>query len=120
MLDRRLRRFLWLAPLALVVSAGLGVAWYTTRGDAGASLAPPAASRISPAPESDTDLPLDEAQRAFLWEVEHHGLLLGRHGFQPLADALSRGDTAALGNILAEDFSGEMLSEPREVRVATA
>jgi hypothetical protein len=62
-------------------------------------------------------LTMDEKQRAFLWDIEHHGLLLSRFGFAALADALSRPDRPALTALLAAQFSGQVLEQPREVRV---
>src|SRR5207248_2074904 len=70
-----------------------------------------------PAKSESSGLALEEAQREFLWEVEHHGLLLGKHGFQPLAAALRRADAAALAALLAPDFTGKDLQKPREVAV---
>jgi hypothetical protein len=62
-------------------------------------------------------LVLDEGERNYLWQIEHHGLLLSHHGFRPLADALSRGDEDALRNLLAPAFTGLISDEPREVRL---
>ncbi|HZT80935.1 MAG TPA: FG-GAP-like repeat-containing protein, partial [Gemmataceae bacterium] len=62
---------------------------------------------------------LPEGEREYLWEIEHHGNVLARRGFGPLAEALKKGDTAALSRILADDFAGTDLGEPRRVRVAT-
>ena len=52
--------------------------------------------RTSRSPKSsavDTSAPREEPtlgkdQREYLWQVEHHGLLLSRHGFTRLAQAL--------------------------------
>jgi hypothetical protein len=62
------------------------------------------------------DLKLPEETRAYLWEIEHHGNLLVKHGFGPLADALRRGDAAALRRLLAGDFAGGDVRRPRRVR----
>jgi hypothetical protein len=74
--------------------------------------------RTEPASAPAADM--DENQRAFLWDIEHHGLLLSRYGFQPLADALSRGDLVALTALLAPEFKGQVLEQPREVRIQRA
>jgi hypothetical protein len=67
-----------------------------------------------------TDGPeLPEPERAYLWEVEHHGNLLVKHGFGPLADALARDDAAALARLLADDFAGGDLRDPRRVQATT-
>lgn len=59
---------------------------------------------------------LAEAERAYLWEIEHHGNLLVKHGFSALADALTRADSAALARLLADDFTGADLHAPRRIR----
>jgi hypothetical protein len=61
---------------------------------------------------------LDEGQREYLWEIEHQGLVLSRHGFTRLADGLSQNDRSALAALLAPEFAGQTLRDPREVRVA--
>src|SRR5579872_3629472 len=45
-------------------------------------------------PDGPTALP--EAERKILWDIEHHGQILGKHGFGPIAQALSLGERAAL------------------------
>jgi hypothetical protein len=62
---------------------------------------------------------LDVEERGYLWEIEHRGNLLGQHGFRALAAALSRADREALRGVLADDFAGQVLTEPREVRMHT-
>ena len=59
---------------------------------------------------------LPEPERAYLWSVEHHGNLLNKHGFGPLADALARGDAATLSRLLSSDFTGGDLRDPRRVQ----
>ncbi len=65
------------------------------------------------------ELSLPEAERKYLWDVEHHGNLLSKFGFGPLAAALRQGDAAALSRLLADDFAGADLREPRRVLAAT-
>lgn len=65
--------------------------------------------------EPPPDLTLPKTEREYLWQIEHHGNLLSRYGFGALADALKRGDTAALTALLAADFVGWKPSQPREV-----
>ena len=59
---------------------------------------------------------LPQAEREYLWQVEHFGLLLGRVGFQPLTEALKQGDAGRVSALLAEDFRGEVPSHPRGTR----
>jgi hypothetical protein len=77
---------------------------------------------LRPAPPADEEvaeppLTIDSGQRKLLWEIEHHGLVLSRHGFKKLADILGRGDAPALSALLAPDFTGQVLQQPREVQV---
>ena len=63
------------------------------------------------AADQTENLELPEAERSYLWDVEHHGNLLVKYGFGPLAEALKRADGAALSRLLAAHFPG---SDPRE------
>ena len=60
---------------------------------------------------------MDESQRQYLWDIEHHGLMLSRQGFKALGAALSRNDERALTALLAQSFAGRWLQKPRELRV---
>jgi hypothetical protein len=68
--------------------------------------------------QGDSSLPLDQEQREFLFQVEHHGLVLGKHGFSRIAKTVSQADAGGLRQLLAADFIGQILHQPREVRVA--
>lgn len=70
----------------------------------------------SRAPVKENGLELAEAERQYLWDVEHHGNVLVKHGFGPLATALAEADAAALARLLAEDFVGSDLEQPRTTR----
>ncbi len=63
--------------------------------------------------------PMDEKQRQFLWQIEHHGNLLSQVGFSSLAAALKKSDEKALAAILAPDFTGGMPQKPQEVALHT-
>jgi hypothetical protein len=69
----------------------------------------PAATDRIPDPE------LPQAERTYLWEIEHHGNQLNKHGFGALAQALRGGDAAALTRLLADDFAGSDLRDPRRI-----
>src|SRR5262249_6313885 len=60
------------------------------------------------------DLTLPESERELLWQIEHGGNLLVRHGFGPFAAALRKGDGAALAGLCAGDFHGHAPRQPRE------
>src|SRR5258707_7175048 len=93
---------LWVGCLAIVTCLGLGFARL---------MAPP---RPGPPQKADT-LPLDEAERQFLWDVEHHGQLLSQRGFKAISQALRQADTKALRALLADNFEGATLRQPREI-----
>jgi hypothetical protein len=108
---RSRQRLLYLLGVCLL--AGLGCnhqAPPSTEAEAG-SLPP------SPLPQPPPELTLPQAEREYLWQIEHHGNLLSRYGFSALASALKRGDPAGLAALLADDFKGWTLSQPREVRL---
>jgi FG-GAP-like repeat/HEAT repeats len=73
----------------------------------------------APAEPEPANPELPEPERAYLWEIEHHGNLLAKHGFGPFASALKRADAPALARLLAEDFTGTDLGDPHRVRAAT-
>jgi FG-GAP-like repeat len=88
------------------------------------SVAPrtPATSQEPPEPgeaetkQATSELTLGKDQREYLWQVEHHGLILVRLGFPRIAQALKNGDSQGLLALFAEGFEGEVLGQPREVR----
>jgi hypothetical protein len=61
---------------------------------------------------------LPDQERKYLWDIEHHGNLLVKHGFGRLADALKRADAAALSRLLADGFAGGDLQQPKHIRAA--
>lgn len=61
---------------------------------------------------------LPEAERGYIWEIEHRGNILTKHGFGPLASALKAGDAAALSRLMADDFTGADLNDPRRIQVS--
>jgi hypothetical protein len=65
------------------------------------------------------ELQLPEAERKYLWEIEHCGNVLVRHGFGLLAAALKTGDRSALSRLLADHFTGADMSEPQRVLAKT-
>ena len=70
------------------------------------------------AEDDSDDLQLPETEREYLWEIEHHGNLLVKYGFGPFAKALNQADASALSQLLADDFTGAILSNPTRVRAA--
>src|SRR5437660_9533359 len=107
----------WLGVVALL---GLSAASCGKPTDA---VPPPLPGPIQDSQTDDTAqcdvTPLTEEEREYIWDLEHHGNLLVKYGFKPMADALSRADPAALLHLLAPDFSGQTLGKPRPVRMAS-
>jgi len=103
-----------LVSLLLFTGLSLGVRWY-------ANSANPAASEILLADASSSEEPppltLPSSEREYLWQLEHHGNLLTRHGFSALGGALRQGDAAALTALLSADFTGQVPQHPREARL---
>ena len=66
--------------------------------------------------DATPNLTLGKDQREYLWQVEHHGLVLARKGFTRIAAALKNDDAQALLALFADGIEGEMLGQPREVR----
>jgi hypothetical protein len=105
--SRSIRLAVWVCSATLVAAAcaWATMSWYRHRGDANAS-GPP--DQNTPAADSAAKPGImDEEQRAELWEIEHLGLVLGKHGFRAVSDAISRGDEAALTRLLATEFAGQ-------------
>ena len=59
--------------------------------------------------DDKAELTLGKEQREYLWQIEHHGLILGRVGFTRIAKAIKNGDAPASLPLLAEGFEGEVL-----------
>src|SRR5262249_26878931 len=83
---------------------------------------PDAASDQSrdPAPAGEADpktVALDEEQREYLWQIEHHGNLLVKHGFGPLKQDLARDDAQPLARLRPRDFPGPVFAQPGEARL---
>jgi hypothetical protein len=114
---RSLPRLVLCVSSVLAACAVGGAVWHARRT---AEVPPPPPDvRRAPEPEQPADPgpTLAESEREFLWDVEHHGNVLNAHGFKKLAEALRDGDAGALASMFAEDFAGEIPSQPREVAV---
>jgi hypothetical protein len=109
----RVRLALWSSGLIVAACASWAVAWY------GGWLGTPANEKRADArAKGKTPKPeLDQAEREYLWQAEHHHLLLGRHGFGPLGNALSKADASKITSCLTPDFVGRVLNRPRVVRL---
>src|SRR5947209_3833772 len=93
----------WCLGLLLLAAAGGGAAWYFS-GSRREAETPPAPANDPPAPPAVSDLSLPEPERQYLWEIEHHGNVLVKHGFGAVANALKAADADALLRLLADGF----------------
>jgi hypothetical protein len=83
-------------------------------------LSPPdTTARTQGATEDACNDCLGDDERAYLWDIEHHGNVLTKYGFAPLAAALLASDAAALDRLLAADFTASQPRQPRQVHLHT-
>jgi hypothetical protein len=116
-MNNRVRRsVIWLV-VAVVVVVIVGGLWYAKRTRASSVSEEMAAAVESTPPGEEHALTLDEEERQFLWEIEHHGNLLSQHGFRALANALRQADVEAVRRLLAPDFTGEILRDPQQAHL---
>jgi hypothetical protein len=84
-------------------------------------------SAVAPTPATTRTIPtvpepqqanwtLSEEEKAYLWDIEHHGNLLVSNGFKPLTEALVQGNRRALERSLAANFTG---AEPSQLTSET-
>jgi hypothetical protein len=122
-----------LAGCSLVGVAAIAIAWnsFAAKGSIAKSAATtaPAAEvkevaatvKTSSRPEEaevTTDL-LDEAERNYLWDIEHHANILHDVAFKRASKALAKGDGKALQEMLIEGFSAELPGNSKPVKLDT-
>lgn len=117
---RRRARALIFCLIAMAAGLLLAAGWYL-RPPAASVLPPPVESAAAEPSRSEPALPplMDSEQREYLWQIEHHGLLLSKQGFRRLVEALSQADKIGLRHILAPQFTGAVLAQPKELQVTT-
>src|SRR5258708_1577339 len=113
MIARRFRWAFWLTSLALV-----GLAICITIGVIGCGQRAEHIEPLTPKPDSPAELTLADSQREHIWQIEHHGNLLTKHGFGAFKKALIRADAKSLATVLSKDFTGAVYDNPREVRLS--
>lgn len=115
MVPHRFGRSVRWTALALAGGGIAGVAWFLTLGSR---------AYVNPLPDlSSTSAVkplLDERERKMLWEIEHHGNVLGKFGFKPLAAALEQNDAARVRRLLAREFKGELPRQVNDLRLSRA
>jgi hypothetical protein len=102
---KRIRTAVWLLCLGLAACNG------KTAVDE-----PQTASENRTAPQEKLK-EMDEEQREFLWQIEHHGNILSQIAFPALAGALKQSDAQALAGMMAADFLGAAPYKPVETSI---
>src|SRR5260370_3704223 len=98
---------LWVGLAALAVAAGTEVYLQANRvGTSNRDLTSHPASAEESMPESSPPTGMDEAQREYLWDIEHYGNLFspGPYGFLALGEALAQCGQEQLCNFVANRF----------------
>jgi len=113
MARRFFRPWVWWGGLVLIVCAGSAAVWRLW------PAAPDRPSTPGDLPRTHSAQSLPDEDRAYIWDIEHQGLVLKKYGFGSLKAALRDENAAALLNLLAADFQGEVLANPREIGLAS-
>jgi hypothetical protein len=101
----RFRRAVWLLCLGLAACNG--------RATVDESKTESASQAAAPAKLQE----MDEEQREFLWDIEHHGNILNQIAFPALAGALKQADQKALAGMFAAEFQGAVPHQPKETSI---
>src|SRR5262249_52870525 len=105
MSKRVFRSGIWIGCLSLLVGLGFGINWLK-----GTWSAPRGAG-----PSKDDAIPLPEEERSYIGKCEHHGQLLSQRGFPVLTAAIKEANAEDLRRLLADDFRGTWVHNPRTV-----
>src|SRR5438874_647378 len=116
MFGLRARSLFLIVAVAILVFGAFALASLARRLHPSAAPVPKETTPVDPAVAQQAPLGLDDTEKAFLWDIEHHGNLLNKFGFKVLADNLARGDAGALAETFAADFRGQ-LPHTKELQV---
>jgi hypothetical protein len=119
MLGRNPRALVALIAITAVLTASAVIGWHWYRA-AGATPGQSGPSAVEPAARPEPEIALDAEQREYIWQIEHHVLVLAKHWFHDFAAAWANADAATLGNMLAADFRGGLLERPDCEKLTTA
>jgi hypothetical protein len=93
----------YLGLIAVVTGVAAGWYCYGTKGE----------ETVLPVVHADeSDVVLDQEQRQYIWEIEHHVLVLAKHWFRELGEAWAHSNAAAIKEMMAAEFRGHLLQEP--------
>lgn len=73
------------------------------------------AFRVETDEEPAVEYSLTDEQTAYLWKMEHHGNILGKHGFGPLNQAIVAGDREAILRIIGEPVCTILDIAPQQI-----
>ena len=80
---------------------------------------PPSQSVVKSAEASaevtEEEWSLEEADRKYLWDLEHHSNVLVKHGFGVVVQALQDQDAERLTSVFASEFTGHVVDQATEV-----
>lgn len=115
----RTRNTLSVVLLLVLSGSATLVGWWTRQStkapESGASSATARAAAVPATARATLELP--EAEREFLWNLEHHGNVLNKFGFRPLWGALAQEDLGAVENDLAPAFQARLFAHSRSTRL---
>jgi hypothetical protein len=100
----------WSALVLLIVAGA--ASWRLGLVPSSPAVKPLTGAGAAPTPAANT---LPEEDRKVIWDIEHQGLVLKKFGFSSLKSALRKGSRTELLNLLAADFEGQALGQPREI-----
>ena len=82
-------------------------------------------SNPGPSATDATDAPgaqlpeLDEADRKYLWDLEHHGNVLSQIGLRMIGESICQDQQEQLQHVLGTDFKAEVLDSPQRIEFAS-
>jgi hypothetical protein len=103
--------------ISMLVAGTFGgsVGWWITR----AGEQPPSDKNpptAAPVVRKRDPVSLPEADREYLWMLEHHGNVLNKFGFRRIGEALATQNAAGLAEIFAPGFDAHLVIDAREIR----
>ena len=70
---------------------------------------------------ADPPLPeLAEADREYLWDLEHHGNVLSQIGLRKIGESICQDQQEQLQHVLGANFTAEVLDNPQQIEFASA
>jgi hypothetical protein len=112
------RKIISISVVAVVLAGACALAWWIHRDTSSAAGGIP--GNVAAAAPIDRSLTIPEAEREFLWSLEHHGNLLNKYGLKRLGAALAAEDRDALFAMFAPEFEARLFSQARRAKLEGA